>query len=148
MHTDRHFNTQLYIVKSMCVLFQYFVSLRGSIPAEEGTAVRSIYKVRILRHCTLRFASVYQICSLSRFRNSPTFERKRQAPSRDSFQTFEQNTIDAWDDGVDDVLAMNPQVIQSTALQVRNHVTISHLGYRYYASEFITNCLLSGNQQP
>ena len=56
----------------------------------------------------------------NRINRSPNLEQKRQAPSRDSFQTFEQSTIDAWDDGVDDVLAMNPQVIQSTALQVKS----------------------------
>ena len=48
-----------------------------------------------------------------------TSPKKDRTNARDSFQHFEMNTIDAWDDGDDDLLAMNPQVIQSTALQVR-----------------------------
>ena len=53
--------------------------------------------------------------STSRVQTSP---KKDKTVSKDSFQNFALNTIDAWDDGDDDLLAMNPQVIQSTALQV------------------------------
>ena len=57
---------------------------------------------------------MFNICS--NVTNSPKKEHKGKG--KDSFQDFEENTIDAWDDGDDDLLVMNPQVVQSTALQV------------------------------
>ena len=71
------------------------------------------------------------VCYLLLFSNVVSTSPKKDGKGKvkDKFKDFQENTIDAWDVGDDDLLAMNPQVVQSTALQVECNIN----------SEFVTS---------
>ena len=68
--------------------------------------------------------------TVNQFVSNPTTPSKRGASKsqqRDAFQDFEEKTIDAWDDGDDDIVEMSSfkmslKDVHSTAMQVlQNH---------------------------